>query len=117
MILAIDTSGQVCSVAAVLAGETVFARTGATPRAHAEELAPLVAEAMALGPLTGVVAGRGPGSFTGLRVGLATAQVLGWTLSVPVTGICSLDVVAASAGLRTGWVVMDARRGELFHRR
>lgn len=129
MILAIDTSGSVCAVAAAKSTlaepatasdqptEVLFARAGTRPRAHAEELAPLVNEAMTCGQVQQVVVGRGPGSFTGLRVGLATAQVLGWALAVPVVGVCTLDVVACQSELADGWVVMDARRGELFHQR
>ena len=45
--------------------------------------------------LTGIVAGVGPGPFTGLRVGLVTARVLGDALSIPVYGLCTLDVIAA----------------------
>lgn len=115
MILAIDTSGSVAVVAAVTQdGQVRFAGTGARPRNHAEEIGVLVARALACGGVERVVVGRGPGSFTGLRVGLAFGQVWAWARGVPITGLCSLDVVAAQAGLVDGWVVMDARRRELF---
>ena len=118
MILALDTSGQMCAVAVVDAetGELIFAGAGVSPRAHAEELAPLIAEGMTYGAVSQIVVGRGPGSFTGLRVGLVTAQTLGVALDVPVVGVCSLDVVAAQSGIQNGWVVMDARRSEVYLR-
>ncbi len=115
MILAVDTSGDRCVVALADAdGNPHYCGTGALPRAHAEELAPLVADALRVGPVSAVVAGRGPGSFTGLRVGLAFATMFGWARQLPVSGLCSLDPVATAAGLDDGWVVIDARRGELF---
>lgn len=115
MILALDTSGDRAVVALTDdTGARRFAGVGSRPRAHAEELAPLVAQALAVGPATAVVAGRGPGSFTGLRVGLAFAGVFGWARGIPVSGVCSLDPVAVATGLADGWVVLDARRGELF---
>lgn len=115
MILAIDTSGERAVVAlADSQGDPCFAAIGTRARAHAEELAPLVQQALGVGPVTAVVAGRGPGSFTGLRVGLAFAATFGWARQLPVTGLCSLDPVAAAADLVDGWVVIDARRGELF---
>lgn len=115
MILAIDTSGSLAVVAAATNdGQIRFGGTGGRPRSHAEEIGVLVARALACGEVERVVVGRGPGSFTGLRVGLAFAQVWAWARGVPVTGVCSLDVVAAQADLADGWVVMDARRRELF---
>lgn len=116
MILALDTSGRYAVVAvAATDGSVPFARAGSTPRAHAEELGPLVRAALQCGPVTHVVAGRGPGSFTGLRVGLAFGQILAFALGVPATGLCSLDVVATAAGARfTGFAVVDARRGEVY---
>ncbi len=115
MILAIDTSGPYPVVAlAADDGSLAFGARGQHERAHAEELAPLIRAAMAVGGLSGVAVGRGPGAFTGLRVGLVSARTLGWAMSLPVVGLCSLDVVAQQAGLTDGWVVTDARRGELY---
>lgn len=114
MIVVIDTSGQVCVVAGVVDDQVVFTASGRNPRSHAEELAPLIRDVLQVAPLDRVVVGRGPGSFTGLRVGLVTARVLGWARSVPVSGICSLDVVAAQNALVDGYALVDARRAELF---
>lgn len=115
VILALDTSGSRAIAAAVAGDGTVLAAgTGGQPRAHAEELAPLAATALAAGTPELIVVGRGPGSFTGLRVALVFGQMLAWARQVPVTGICSLDAVAEQHDLTDGWVVTDARRAEVY---
>lgn len=120
--LAIDTSTDVraglARVELVLASDHV-----ADPRAHAEQLMPLVvrlaeAAGVSLNEVTDIVVGVGPGPFTGLRVGVATALTLGATLGIPVRGVCSLNVVAsqwASEGAPREFVVVsDARRHEVY---
>ena len=90
--------------------------------AHGEQLAPLVARALAQagaapGDLAAIGVGRGPGPYTGLRVGLVHAEVLGWTLGIPVHGVCSLDVLAAEAAASLAGpflVATDARRREVY---
>ena len=100
-----------------------------TDRRHAEEIAPLIqgllAEAgMKLGELDVLVVDRGPGRFTGLRVGLATVRTLAFALDVPVVGLTSLEILAnvesvvdhdwyTDAG-ETVTSVIDARRNEVF---
>jgi len=87
---------------------------------HAELLAPAIAKVIAdagASPhdLTGVVVGVGPGPYTGLRVGLVTARVLGAALGIPVYGLCSLDVIAADVVTSGDFLVAtDARRRELY---
>ena len=87
-------------------------------RAHAEQLTPNIVAALrdagvGVDQLDAVVVGCGPGPFTGLRVGMATAAAFGHALGVPVRGVCSLDAIAADA---TGevLVVTDARRREVY---
>ncbi len=65
----------------------------------------------------GIAVGLGPGLFTGMRVGLATAKTLAQVLSVPIAGIASLDVVAFGVRYcrRLICASIDARRGEIFH--
>ena len=87
-------------------------------RAHAEQLTPNVLAAlddagMRVGELTAVVVGCGPGPFTGLRVGMATAAAYAQALGIPVHGVCSLDAI----GIDTAGdvlVVTDARRREVY---
>jgi tRNA threonylcarbamoyladenosine biosynthesis protein TsaB len=126
VLLAIDTSTSLVSVAVCAATDARLLAAGSSdrPMAHGESLAPLVHSCLqraGVRPegLTTIGVGTGPGPFTGLRVGLVTARVLGLAVGVPVRGVCSLDVVAAqavSAGVTEPFVVVtDARRKELFH--
>ena len=87
-------------------------------RAHGELLAPAVAgvlsdEGVKPGELAAVVAGTGPGPFTGLRVGLVTAAAMAQTLGIPVYGVCSLDALGWCQPGRT-LVATDARRREIY---
>ncbi|EME59430.1 tRNA (adenosine(37)-N6)-threonylcarbamoyltransferase complex dimerization subunit type 1 TsaB [Rhodococcus ruber] len=80
--------------------ETLAVRVTDNPRAHAEVLTPQILECLSStghtpADLDAVVVGVGPGPFTGLRVGMATAAAFGDALGVPVHGVCSLDAIAA----------------------
>jgi tRNA threonylcarbamoyl adenosine modification protein YeaZ len=100
-------------------GVTVLAeRVTVDARAHGELLAPAVAAVLAEAgvkpaSLDAVVAGVGPGPFTGLRVGLVTAVALTQALSIPAYGVCSLDAVPPN-GDRVILVATDARRREIY---
>jgi tRNA threonylcarbamoyladenosine biosynthesis protein TsaB len=124
LILALDTATDAVS-AAVLAtpADRVLGRASfAGPVAHGEQVAEVVARALAQAAaaprdLAAVGVGRGPGPFTGLRVGLVHAAVLGWALGIPVHGVCTLDVLAAQAAPEMGGeflVATDARRREVY---
>lgn len=99
----------------VLAERTVTDAFG-----HAEYLMPLVTAALAhaghaIGDMAAVVVGIGPGPFTGLRVGMATAAALGDALDIPVHGVPSHDAAARCAGADGDFlVVTDARRREVY---
>ncbi|MEO6886768.1 MAG: tRNA (adenosine(37)-N6)-threonylcarbamoyltransferase complex dimerization subunit type 1 TsaB [Jatrophihabitantaceae bacterium] len=100
---------------------TVLAECSVTDSfGHAEHLMPLVTAALAeaghrIGELGAVVVGIGPGPFTGLRVGMATAAALGDALGIPVHGVPSHDGVANAMGSAWGFlVVSDARRREVY---
>jgi len=118
IVLAIDTCLFACSVA-VVDGERVLARrVEPMSRGHQERLAPLVQEAMGesglrFDQLDRIGVTVGPGSFTGLRVGLAFAKGLGSALSIPVVGVGSLEALAEP---ERGDVlaVLDAKRGQVY---
>lgn len=106
--LAMDTATPHCTTAFAGRSAGVFAPTG-----HAEHLAGLIRTvAPDLAQVTSIVVGVGPGPYTGLRVGVVTAAVMGEALGVPVAGVCSLDGLGARLG--DGVVVTDARRKEVF---
>ncbi len=114
-ILGIDTSSELSSVALV-DGDAVISREVLDGRRHAEVLAVLLREVLDEGLRPEVIAcGVGPGPYTGLRVGITTAQVLGLAWSVPVVGICSLDAIAAQVSCEGEFLVTtDARRKEAY---
>ncbi|HET9517571.1 MAG TPA: tRNA (adenosine(37)-N6)-threonylcarbamoyltransferase complex dimerization subunit type 1 TsaB [Actinoplanes sp.] len=88
-------------------------------RAHGELLAPQITAVLAEAgvrarDLTAIVAGVGPGPYTGLRVGLVTAASMGQVLGVPTYGVCSLDALGLAAGAGRVLAATDARRRELY---
>ncbi|SDD77462.1 tRNA (adenosine(37)-N6)-threonylcarbamoyltransferase complex dimerization subunit type 1 TsaB [Auraticoccus monumenti] len=121
--LALDTS-TVAAVGLARGGELLASQRFEDTRAHVEQLLPLVRSVLdgaglSLADVERLVVGTGPGPFTGLRVGIATAEVLALTLGVPLTGVTSLDVLARQVA-RSGaapeefLVVSDARRREVY---
>ncbi len=122
MILAFDTSSALTSVAMVDAGTIVSERSHLDPRRHAEILAPLFADLRGdagRSDISAVACGVGPGPYTGLRVGIATALAVGTAWQCPVVGICSLDAIAMAvidaAPRPDGFgVAVDARRREVY---
>ncbi|OEJ25495.1 tRNA (adenosine(37)-N6)-threonylcarbamoyltransferase complex dimerization subunit type 1 TsaB [Streptomyces agglomeratus] len=120
LLLAVDTATPAVTVA-LHDGESVVAEAGQVDaRRHGELLLPTVDRVLAeaglkLDAVTGVVVGVGPGPYTGLRVGLATAETFGLVLGVPVHGLCTLDGLAYAAGLTGPFAVAtDARRKEVY---
>jgi len=120
LVLAFDTATPAVT-AALHDGQRVLAEsTTIDARRHGELLVPTIETVLreagtALSAVTAVVAGSGPGPYTGLRVGLMTAQGLATTLGVPAYGICTLDAVAYGSGLTEPFLVAtDARRKEVF---
>ena len=125
-LLAIESATDAVGVALARngAGTAVVLHEGG--RAHAELLVPSIEEvcrdaALGVADLDVIAVDAGPGLFTGLRVGVATAKALGQALSIGVVPVSSLDVLAAGALLRLGdervgavVAVVDARRAEVF---
>lgn len=122
LILGIDTATDQVSVA-IGGHEGVLGSVSvARGRRHAETLAPAVdflrrQTGIGLDELGVVAVDVGPGLFTGLRVGVATAKALAYALRVPMIGVPSLDLVAFPLRLTSRLIVaaVDARRGELFY--
>ena len=121
-LLALDTAMAACSVAIIdtdLALPLAEAFL-AMERGHAEALAPMVQEVMAesglkFSDLNRIAVTTGPGTFTGVRIGLAMARGLGLALGIPVAGIDTLSAIAANAGSGAPVLVAaDARKGEVY---
>jgi tRNA threonylcarbamoyl adenosine modification protein YeaZ len=118
LVLAIDTATPAVTAGVVADGELLAERVSVDPRAHAERITPNVLGALAdagrgMADLGAVVVGCGPGPFTGLRVGMATAAAYGHALGIPVYGVCSLDAIGGQTTGET-LVVTDARRREVY---
>jgi len=120
MILGIDTSSALTSVAIIEGEVTVASAEHDDPRQHGEVLASLVEHTMTQAghpEISEIACGVGPGPYTGLRVGIATATALGLAWQVPVYGVCSLDALAsrlASGSTESFVVASDARRREAY---
>ena len=119
--LAIETSSPRLSLAIGDASKTIASVTGRHDWRHAEilfeELEKLLSRARwPVQTLSGVAVSVGPGSFTGIRIGLAVARSLGQSLKIPVIGISSLEAMAAGAKTRARWLAprIDALRGQVF---
>ncbi|MDQ3867532.1 MAG: tRNA (adenosine(37)-N6)-threonylcarbamoyltransferase complex dimerization subunit type 1 TsaB [Actinomycetota bacterium] len=110
--LGLDTATDVATVALVRDGAVLGERDSRALRILADAGTLLADAGLEPAALDAVVAGTGPGSYTGLRMGLATARALALSLAIPATGISTLAALASGAD---GAVpVVDARRGEVF---
>ena len=120
-LLIFDTSGAACSAAILADGRVVAERYRAMVRGHAEHLVPALGETLAAAGLAwdrldGIGVTRGPGAFTGLRIGLAAARGLALVLDIPVIGITTFEALAVRAP--AGCVVaIDTRREDFYCQR
>ncbi|MEB5835882.1 tRNA (adenosine(37)-N6)-threonylcarbamoyltransferase complex dimerization subunit type 1 TsaB [Pantoea dispersa] len=121
-ILALDTATEACS-AALLNQQQIDARFEIAPRDHTQRILPLVqellqAQSLALDALDALAFGRGPGSFTGVRIGIGIAQGLALGANLPMIGVSSLATMAQGAWRLTGatrvLAAIDARMGEVY---
>lgn len=131
-LLALDTASNHCSAAIWSDGGIAAARRRAMTRGHAEAIMPMIAEVLAetghgFDDLDGLAVTVGPGSFTGLRTGLATARGLALATGLPLAGVTTLEVVAHEAlsilaAAEDRWpaggpcclVALETRRADLF---
>jgi tRNA threonylcarbamoyl adenosine modification protein YeaZ len=123
LLLAFDTATPAVTVALHDGAHVLAETTTVDARRHGELLASSIDAVLTEAgagrlDITAVAAGTGPGPYTGLRVGLVTARVLGSALGVPVYGVSTLDVIAADAAAAAGGrefiVATDARRREVY---
>ncbi|AMO49901.1 Peptidase family M22, nonpeptidase-like protein [Enterobacter sp. FY-07] len=121
-ILAIDTATEACSVALWNDG-TTFAHFELCPREHTQRILPLVQDVLhdakiSLTQLDALAFGRGPGSFTGVRIGIGIAQGLALGAELPMIGVSTLATMAEGAWRKTGatrvLAAIDARMGEVY---
>ncbi len=119
-LLLIDTCGESSGVA-VSAGEQVLASEDLLRGSASAEILQAVHRLLIqlgwqIESLDAIGVVSGPGSFTGIRAGLATAKGLCESLSLPLAAVSRLEVLAEAAGLHAGWAALDAGRGELYLR-
>ena len=121
MLLAFETSAKAASVALFdgekLLGES-YQNTGLT---HSQTLMLMAEDLMkncgaTVGDLTGVAVAAGPGSFTGVRIGVSAAKGLAWGREIPCWGVSTLEAMALGLGLQEGYILptMDARRAQVY---
>ncbi|OED42390.1 tRNA (adenosine(37)-N6)-threonylcarbamoyltransferase complex dimerization subunit type 1 TsaB [Chromatiales bacterium (ex Bugula neritina AB1)] len=121
-IVALDTSTEACSVALLCGGNSI-SRYIVEPRMHARKLLPMLDELLAeaeLRPmqLDGVAFTRGPGAFTGVRIGTAAAQAIALAADIPALPVSTLAAIAARAAREHSFtkiaVAIDARMDEVY---
>ncbi|MGG4455413.1 tRNA (adenosine(37)-N6)-threonylcarbamoyltransferase complex dimerization subunit type 1 TsaB [Brevibacillus porteri] len=120
-VLAIDTSNLVLSVAVVEEERVLAEMTTNQQKNHSVRMMDCVSELLdatgtAPEELSGFGVANGPGSYTGVRIGVASAKSMAWSLNVPVIGVSSLEVIAMNATGFSGLIVplFDARRGQVY---
>lgn len=121
--LAIDASTEACSVALQVNGK-VYSRYDLCPQSHSLQLLPMVDDVLKeadikLSQCDGLIFGRGPGSFTGVRIGVGVAQGLAFAADLPVVGVSSLQAMAQLAFIKHQqtqvFAVIDARMSEVYN--
>lgn len=120
-ILAIDTSNQVLGVAIVRDNQVIAELTTNIPKTHSLRLMPAIVQlmkdvGMKAEDLNKIVVAIGPGSYTGVRIGVTTAKTLAWSLNIPVIGVSSLETLSYQGRFFQGLVCpfMDARRHNIY---
>jgi len=121
--LALDASTEACSVALQLDGK-VYANYELCPQSHSLRLLPMIDDLLKeagieLAAIDGLIFGQGPGSFTGVRIGVGVAQGLAFSANLPVVGVSSLQAMAQQAytehGQKQVIAAIDARMSEVYN--
>lgn len=119
--LGIETSNKPLSIAIVKDGQVLFEIVQNTNLTHSVTCMPAIEEAFRQADLRpaeidAIAVSEGPGSYTGLRIGVTIAKTLAWTLKKPLVGVSSLKVLASNAGLYGGIIcpMFDARRKNVY---
>lgn len=117
-LLALDTSTEYCSVAVWQDG-TITQCCELVGQKHSERLIAMVAEVLGeagctLKQMQGIAFGKGPGSFTGVRIACGATQGLALGANLPVLGVCTLEALAQASGQHKVIAALDARMAELY---
>ncbi len=119
--LGIDTTNTPLSVAIVKDGELLLEETSAMAINHSLRAMPAIEElltkaGMIPSDIDAIAVSEGPGSYTGVRIGVTIAKTLAWTLNKPLVGVSSLKALAANALFFDGLIcpIVDARRGNVY---
>lgn len=121
-ILALDTSSKACSIA-IAVGDQIYSKHLIAPMQQSQLILPLINELLKSADLhskdiNAIAFGRGPGSFTGIRIAVSVAQGLGYAHNIPLIPISSLAILAQTSYQEKGWqkiqVVTDARLNEIY---
>ncbi len=120
--LALETTTDVCGVVLFVDGVPVAERQTARPKSHAAELVPMISECLkekALAPndLQAIAVSAGPGSYTGLRIGVSTAKGLAYATAARIVAVSTLEAFAHSYEQSTQDIVvpvLPSRRGEVY---
>ena len=120
-ILGIDTSSMAASVAVIEDNKLICEYTINTKKTHSQKLMPMIENMLSLGDLNvreldAIAVCEGPGSFTGLRIGMATAKAIAHVNDIPVIGVNSLEVLAANMNLCDKKIcsILDAQRNQVY---
>lgn len=120
-ILAIDTSNHTLGISLVRDDTVIGESITYLKKNHSVRAMPTVEALMkecgvVPSDLSKIVVAKGPGSYTGVRIGVTIAKTLAWTLSIPISAVSSLETLAANAQYFDGWIspIFDARRGQVY---
>lgn len=121
-ILAIDTSNYPLGVALIEDNQVLGEYITNLKKNHSVRIMPAIQTLMkdcdrVPAQLTKIVAAKGPGSYTGVRIGVSIAKTMAWSLKIPLVGVSSIEVIAAGAGRYfNGYIspLIDARRGQVY---